>query len=343
MIQPILSKLNISGYLDSRQGGRSENQDFAGVAETPLGTLVLVCDGMGGMQGGSTASKLAVTTILGFVQKTDAQEDPGIVLVEAIQTANRVILEEGDANPDLKGMGTTVTALLLSEKCATVAHVGDSRIYQLRKDKKVFRSFDHSMVFEMVRKKVITEEQARLSAQSNIILRALGINDNIEVETHTLMYQKGDRFILCSDGFWGVMPENEFISHIASDNRIDKILDSTCNTIEAIARKKGGEYDNLTAAIIEMGQNSLMRPKMTRTAKIIIAVLAALLLISLGINILACKTTIRNVDRTITEPTCIGVVDTIIYSGDTQSVIITGLDTATVKKSTELYIRDTHE
>ena len=72
-------------------------------------------------------------------------------------------------------MGTTVTALLIGRSYALVAHVGDSRIYQLRKGKKVYRSFDHSMVFEMVRKKVITEEQARLSAQSNIIMKALGI------------------------------------------------------------------------------------------------------------------------------------------------------------------------
>ncbi len=342
MIQPIQSKLKISGYLDSRQGGRSENQDFAGVAETPFGTLILVCDGMGGMQGGSTASKLAVTTILEYVQKADSQENSNMVLVKAIQRANQVILEEGNENPDLKGMGTTVTALLINKKCAVVAHVGDSRIYQIRKGKKVFRSFDHSMVFEMVKKRVITEEQARLSAQSNIILRALGIKDKIEVETHTLTYQKGDKFILCSDGFWGVMPENEFITHLAQNNTIDKILDSTCNTIEAIARKKGGEYDNLTAAIIEMGQNSLMRPKMTKTAKIIITVLAVLLLISLCINVLACKTDVPRGKNAEPEPLCIGEVDSV--SIDRKSLVFANkLDTTTVKKATKLYIKTTHE
>ncbi|MDE5882427.1 MAG: protein phosphatase 2C domain-containing protein [Muribaculaceae bacterium] len=341
MIQPIQSKLKITGYLDSRQGGRSENQDFAGVAETPSGTLILVCDGMGGMQGGSTASKLAVTTILEYVQQADPKENPKMILVKAIQKANQTILEEGNENPDLKGMGTTVTALLINDKCATVAHVGDSRIYQLRKDKKIFRSFDHSMVFEMVKKKVITEEQARLSAQSNIILRALGIKNNIEVETHTLTYEKGDRFILCSDGFWGVMPENELIMHIASTNSIDKILDSTCNTIEAIARKKGGEYDNLTAAIIEMGQNSLMRPKMTKTAKIIIVILAVLLLISLGINIFAYQ---RNVPIKIpTEPILIGEVDSISVSENENTIIVKNLDTELVTKDTKLYIKPSHE
>lgn len=316
MIQPIKSKLKITGYLDSRQGGRSENQDFAGVAETPFGTLVLVCDGMGGMQGGSTASKLAVTCILENVQKADPQENSNMVLIKAIQRANQAILDEGNQNPDLKGMGTTVTALLINEKCAIVAHVGDSRIYQLRKGKKVFRSFDHSMVFEMVRKKVITEEQARLSAQSNIILRALGIKDKIEVETHTLTYQKGDRFILCSDGFWGVMPENEFIMHIASNGSIDKILDSTCNAIETIARKKGGEYDNLTAAIIEVGQNSTMQPKMTRRTKILIAILGFLLLVGICLYVFASR------------------VDSAEETGTRESALVSEVDSAGVTDAT---------
>lgn len=281
MIQPIKSKLKISGYLESRQGGRSENQDFAGVAETPFGTLILVCDGMGGMRGGSTASKLAVTTILEYVLGQEEKNNASDVLVEAIKKANAVIMEAGGKNPNLKGMGTTVTALLINPKCAIVAHVGDSRIYQLRGDRKVFRSFDHSMVFEMVKKGVITEEQARMSSQSNIILRALGIKPTVEIETHVLPYNRGDRFVLCSDGFWGVMPETEFISHLTSENYIDKILESTCNTVEAIARKKGGDYDNLTAAIIEMGQSSTLRPKKVLVVAAVVGLLSILILIML--------------------------------------------------------------
>lgn len=285
MVEPIRSKLDLSGCLESRQGGRSENQDFAGVAETPLGTLIVVCDGMGGMKGGSTASKLAVTTILEYFQRADAQESPSMLLVKAIQSANTAVWEAGNQNPELQGMGTTVTALLLSDICATAAHVGDSRIYQLRKGKKIYRSFDHSMVFEMVRKKVITEEQARLSAQSNIIMKALGIKPEVEVHTHQLCFRKGDRFVLCSDGFWGVMPEDEFIDLISTPNRIDKVLESSGNTIEAVARKKGNDYDNLTAAIVEMNYDSKTQPKMTKNAKIIIAILAVLLAISLLMNL----------------------------------------------------------
>lgn len=286
MVEPIRSKYDLSGCVESRQGGRSENQDFAGVAETPLGTLIVVCDGMGGMKGGSTASRLAVTAILEYFQHADVQENTSMLLVKAIQKANSVVWETGSENPELQGMGTTVTALLLNEMCATVAHVGDSRIYQLRKGKKVYRSFDHSMVFEMVKKKVITEEQARLSAQSNIIMKALGIKPDVEVNTQRLSFRKGDRFILCSDGFWGVMPEDEFISMVSIPNSLTQVLESSCNTIEAVARKKGNDYDNLTAAIVETDYDSKLQPERQRTVKIIIALAAVLLAVGIAVSIL---------------------------------------------------------
>lgn len=285
MVLPIDSKLSLSGFVDSRQGGRTENQDSAGVKETPLGTLVVVCDGMGGMQGGSTASQTAVKTILDFMMQVDSQSNPTMTLIKAIRNANMAVWQESQSNPDLRGMGTTVAAILFSAKSAIAAYVGDSRIYQLRKGKKVFRSFDHSMVFEMVRKKVITEEQARLSAQSNIIMKALGIRADVEVDTFELPYCKGDRFVLCSDGFWGAMPESDFTTMLCKDNNVDRILESTANAIDAIGRKKGDDYDNLTAAIIEMNQNSQLKPKMIKLAKILLAILSILLVVSVCVNV----------------------------------------------------------
>lgn len=273
------------GFVDSRIGGRSENQDSAGVKDTKLGLLVVVCDGMGGMQGGSIASQLAVRTILDVVSSAEDQSNPEMTLIKAIRQANMAIIEEGQQNPEVHGMGTTVTAMLVSPKSAIVAYVGDSRIYQLRGDKKVFRTFDHSMVFEMVKKNVISEEQARLSAQSNIILKALGIKPDLEVETAELPYKQGDRFVLCSDGFWGAMPEQDFISLLTKKTAIDKILESTANTVETIGRNKGGDYDNLTAAIIEMKENSILKDKMSTMTKIIIAVLALLLTVSIAFNV----------------------------------------------------------
>lgn len=277
MINPITPKQKLHGFYESRQGGRSENQDYAGWIDTPLGALLIVCDGMGGMRGGSTASRLAVTTVLDFVSNCDPQDKAEMALVKAIKHANTVVFEAGQSDENLHGMGTTITALLMNPKAVTVAHVGDSRIYQLRKGRKVFRTFDHSMVFEMVKKKVITEEQARLSAQSNIIMRAMGIKPDLDVEVHTLPYRKGDRFLLCSDGFWGVLPEPAFLELVTGDGPIDKVLESSFATIEQTAQIKGGEYDNLTAALVEVGQKSTMRPPIPKKKAIIVAtVLVAL-------------------------------------------------------------------
>lgn len=284
MVTPIEIKGKTLGFIDSRIGGRKENQDSAGLKETKLGYLVVVCDGMGGMQGGSVASQLAVQTILETVASADKQSNPSMTLIKAIRNANMTIIEEGQKNPSLQGMGTTVTALLLTPYSALTAYVGDSRIYQLRKGKKIFRTFDHSMVFEMVRKKVISEEQARLSAQSNVILKALGITPDIEVEIEERPYLKGDRFILCTDGFWGAMPEEEFVRHLSESNPINKILDSTANVVESIGRNSGNEYDNLTAAILEMNSNSILKEKMNKKAKIIIVILAVLLIVSIILN-----------------------------------------------------------
>lgn len=284
MVTPINIKGKTLGFVDSRIGGRKENQDSAGFRETELGSLIVVCDGMGGMQGGSVASQLAVQIILDTVAAADKKTNPSTILIQAIKKANIAIIERGKNNPNLRGMGTTVTILLLTPYSALTAYVGDSRIYQLRNGEKIFRTFDHSMVFEMVKKKIISEEQARLSAQSNVILKALGVNDNVEVEIAERSYKKGDRFVLCSDGFWGAMPEEDFIRHLVESNPIDKILESTANVVESIGRNSEQEFDNLTAAILEMDSNSILKEKMNRTAKIIILIISVLLLMSVALN-----------------------------------------------------------
>ena len=285
MAKPIEIKGKIVGYIDSRIGGRKENQDSAGIRETKLGYLIVVCDGMGGMQGGSVASQIAVQTILETVDSADIQANPSMTLIKAIRNANMAILEESRDNPNLQGMGTTVTALLLTPHSALTAYLGDSRIYQIRNGEKIFRTFDHSMVFEMVKEKVISEEQARLSDQSNIIMKALGITPDIAVEVVERPYRKGDRFVLCTDGFWGAMPEKEFIRHLSEKKSLDKILDSTANIVESIGRNSGKEYDNLTAAILEVNSNSILKEKMSRKAKIVITILVILLIISVALNV----------------------------------------------------------
>lgn len=280
----IKTEFPLKGLVESRIGGRSENQDNYGFCDAPIGAVVVVCDGMGGMQGGRVASMIAVNSILDFIRSVPESADPSDTLTNAIRKAHGDILQAGHQNPELYGMGTTVTAAIFSRQCAVVAHVGDSRIYQLRNRRKIFRTFDHSMVFEMVKSGILTEEQARLSDKSNIILRALGVYGEIVPDIEVLPYRKGDRFVLCTDGFWGSMSEPRLIACL-SDKRIDLALEKTADLVDRIGHKKGGNHDNLTAAIVEMKINSLMKEKMSKMVKITLAVLSVLLLASVALNV----------------------------------------------------------
>ena len=271
-------------HIESYIGGRSENQDSAGSCNTPLGMIAIVCDGMGGMKGGSTASSIAVKVVMDDVNAASPDDSPADVLAAAIKHANSEIIKAAHDDEELMGMGTTLTAVILNDDCATVAYVGDSRVYQLRGTTKVFRTFDHSLVFQSVRLGIITEEQARLSSQSNIILQALGIKEDVNVETYELPYLSGDRFILCTDGFWGAMPEKEFIDMVAR-GRVPEVLKKAALKIDLLGIRQGGNHDNLTAAMFDVNKESKKKANMTAKIKMIFCLLITLLVASLALNI----------------------------------------------------------
>lgn len=277
----------VTAFAESRIGGRPENQDSYGWQETGFGYLVTVCDGMGGGPGGKTASTIAVKEIVEGISEANKDEDISNIIIKAIRRANMAIIETGNDNEALRGMGSTATVLLVSEKSAYIAHVGDSRVYQLRGSKKVFRTFDHSMVFDMVAQGVITEEQARLSAQSNVITRALGVKPDVEVEIHEVAYEKGDRFLLCSDGIHGSMPEKELIKMIAKSNgTLGAITDDVATFVDNLGRTSGGGHDNLTIAIVETKINSKLKPKMSKQTRFLVMGLIALAVISILFNLI---------------------------------------------------------
>lgn len=286
----VKTDLPFSGYCESRIGGRPENQDSYGFQDTPFGLLVTVCDGMGGGPGGKTASTIAVNEIIGGVMKGESDASPKNVLLKAINRANMAILEEVNSQPELKGMGTTCTALLINENSALVAHVGDSRVYQLRNHQKVYRTFDHSMVFELVKQKVITEEQARLSEQSNYITRALGLKAELEVDVAELPYEKGDLFLLCTDGVHGAFPEKELMEMTMKKGSLGQVVDDIATAVDGAGRSKGGGHDNLTIALIETNENSILKEKMNKKTKLILAGITILLIGSLVVNITQCST-----------------------------------------------------
>lgn len=281
MVSQIISNLPFTGFMESRIGGRAENQDSCGFSDTPSGLLVVVCDGMGGGPGGKTASLMAIQTIIEYV-KASSNPDRQALLREAISTANTELLKAEEANPALRGMGTTVVAILLNKESAVVAHVGDSRLYKLRDGFKIFRTSDHSMVGELVRRKELTEEQARLSAQSNIITRAIGTSGNSEPDIEEIAFEKGDRFVLCSDGIWGAFPEPKLIRKCSAKKTLHGVVEKIAMETDSIGKSMGGHHDNLTIAIIQTNTDSKKRDKMTKLAKRIILALAALLIVCLG-------------------------------------------------------------
>lgn len=281
----INTNTNFRGCVDSRIGGRRDNQDSCGYADTPFGLLVVVCDGMGGGPGGKTASAVAVNAIVGFVNACKPEASRRKVLAEAVSAANLEILNIVREKPALKGMGTTVTALLINEYSAVVAHVGDSRVYQFRWKLKKFRTFDHSMVFELVRNGSMTEEEARVSDQSNVITRALGHGTDVHADISELPYEKGDRFMLCTDGVWGMMPEKELVKIVAGTSNIYGAMESLFIKVEEQGFAEGGKHDNFSAALIETTRNSILKEKMTTKTKNMLTGLAGLFGISLLLNI----------------------------------------------------------
>ena len=290
LIQQLKTPDFITGFAESRIGGRSENQDSYGYSDTPYGFVVTVCDGMGGGPGGKTASSIAVSEIISGIKEGNSDDTATNIVIKAIRRANLAIIEAGNITPALKGMGSTCTVLLISEESAIVAHVGDSRVYQLRGKNKVFRTFDHSMVFDLVKQKVITEEQARLSAQSNVITRALGIKSDIEVDVTELPYDTGDRFLLTTDGIHGSVSEIELIE-MASDKKhaLGIVTDEIATTIDGKGRNEGGGHDNLTIAIIETKINSKLRSKMNTKLKFTLIGLIAICIVSIAFNVILCS------------------------------------------------------
>jgi serine/threonine protein phosphatase PrpC len=195
---------------------RSENQDF-GTYTTPReeshshpgGRLLVVADGMGGHRGGATASRLAGETVKAQYLGSETY-DISQALREALARANARIFSEAQANPDLRGMGTTTSALVVKNNQAWFAHVGDSRIYVVRGDDIRQITEDHSLVASMVREGLLTAKEAETHPRRNVLQRSMGVSEDVEIDVNgPFDVQKDDVFILCSDGLHGLVKEPE--------------------------------------------------------------------------------------------------------------------------------------
>lgn len=214
-------------------------------------TLYVVADGMGGHDGGEVASALAVETICAVAQKAEAENPPdeeGLeeLLDKAFQTANNTIKEQAELKHT--DMGTTlVSMLLLENRVAYVANVGDSRAYMLRGETLHQVSDDHSLVAKMVERGRITAEEARHHPHSNILLRTVGTERDVDIDIFRVEVERGDKILMCSDGLWGEVEDRdmESILNTYSDPRI-----AARELVRA--SHHGGGKDNVTLMIVEV-------------------------------------------------------------------------------------------
>lgn len=251
-METISDSSGVRGSVESLIGGRQENQDSYGMAETRLGMLVAVCDGMGGGPAGKTASSIATQAIIDYVSGASADGNPASVLEDAVVSANEAILAAVSDDPALKGMGTTCVCVLIVKSRAYIVHVGDSRCYHLRGNNVIFRTSDHSYVGELVRRGTMTEEDARTSRYSNVITRAIGAGTDISPEVDEVTWRPGDRFALMSDGIWGTMPEPRLVSLLAERSDPATLVPDIAARVDALGKNNGGGHDNLTLALVDL-------------------------------------------------------------------------------------------
>lgn len=228
---------------------RKENQDSAaGGMLSEASAWTVVCDGMGGANGGETASALAVTTVKDFFENEydPEMEKTEIVdqLVSLVQKANIKIYETQKNDKELKGMGTTIELVLVKDNLAHVVHVGDSRVYSIRKNKMQQITKDHSLVQEMVEKGEITQEEARFHPNKNYITRALGVSNEVYIDYIEVPFDQSDIIISCSDGMSNhINPALLlcFATEYKAEELAEKLIEKA---------KENGGSDNITVAVI---------------------------------------------------------------------------------------------
>lgn len=226
---------------------RKINQDYVFSSERKVGklpNLFIVADGMGGHKAGDYASREATRMIVDSIQNNQ-EESPVKLIREAVEIANGELYKKSKESEDYTGMGTTMVAATIIGDCLYVANVGDSRLYIINDEIKQVTK-DHSLVEEMVRLGGIDEEVARYHPKKNVITRAVGGCDEIEIDFFEIKLIPGDVILMCSDG----------LTNMIDDEEIKLIIEKQRDVIEKAeelvkAANKNGGRDNVTVIIIE--------------------------------------------------------------------------------------------
>jgi protein phosphatase len=253
--------LRVAGLTDVGRE-REHNEDSFGLL--PQFNFFVVADGMGGHRAGDVASSMAVRAVEDFFTMTEKEDitwpfqfDPNLPfavnrLMTAVQVANNRIFQESSANDEHQGMGTTIVGILSVDhhKACHIAHVGDSRCYRVRDGKIELLTMDHSLVNDYLRAAPDLTAEQLAELPSNVITRALGMQDNVLVDVQTVNPAPGDVYLLCSDGLNGMLTDDE-IQEIVCMHKADLAM-MAAGLIQA-ANEAGGE-DNCTVVLVEVAE-----------------------------------------------------------------------------------------
>ena len=241
----------IKAYAKSDVGKvREMNQDYYYISNSlDEVQLYILADGMGGYNGGEIASKIAVETAKNYIENNfkeiEKDRDSIIQLLgSSMEYANMVVYEKSQEKPELHGMGTTLEICLIYNNKVYIGHIGDSRIYRIRKEFIRKLTQDHSYVQKLVKEGKITKEQAEVHPQKNMLTRALGCNAFVEPDVMVKGFLKDDILVMNSDGLTNLV-DQETIYEMASKN-----IEQATKDLAQLAKDRGG-YDNITVVIIK--------------------------------------------------------------------------------------------
>ena len=229
---------------------REMNQDYYYISPSESNiNLYILADGMGGYRGGEIASKLATISVKNYIESNfenlpKEKEEILKLIKSSIEYANMVVYEKSKEDKELEAMGTTLEVCLIYNNKAYIGHVGDSRIYRIRKDILRKLTTDHSYVEKLVKDGTITKEQAVNHPKKNMLTKALGCTPFVEADVTVKGFIKDDIILMCSDGLTNMITEDEIYNMIKMDYKV-----APQNLVDK-ANENGG-YDNITAIIIK--------------------------------------------------------------------------------------------
>ena len=253
----LTGKLDIAGKTDPGKL-RDHNEDKIG-EEVELGAVVLA-DGMGGYRGGEVASAIATNAVLNHLHEHLPKLRPGardkhsgigmeaIVARDAVLRANAEIVKASDAQPQYRGMGTTIVLGVFYDNRIAVVHVGDSRMYRYRQGKIETVTKDHTLLQELIDRGLYSEQEARESLNKNLVTRALGVDADVTADVQELIVEPNDLYLLCSDGLNDMIEDHEILAAIENQ---DPGLQNIADNLVERALQAGGR-DNVSVILARL-------------------------------------------------------------------------------------------